>query len=433
MDSETCSVAAKPVSAVKNVQGRVILVLILFLTLLVAYLDRVNVSVLMADNSFLTDMGIKGQLVQMGLLMTSFLVAYGLSNVITGPIGDWLGPRKAMSISILFWVIAVSFGAMSSTFAIMLLSRVILGVGEGMHWPMQSTFVKNWFPPHERGKANSVWLLGLMVGPAVAMPAFTAVIGEWGWRFSFWGLAVLGLVPLALIWFVTADRPRESKYISKEELTYLEAELEKESQAEKSTHTASVKERLKIIVTDYRFWLLTLCYFAIACVFWGVMAWLPSYLKVARGFSWTQMGAFSALPYVLGGISVLVFGHLSDKLGRQAPFLMVSQFGTALFIYLGAVATDNFVSAILISLGIASVACGLPAAWSLLQKIIPADSVGTGAGVMNGVSNGCSAFSPVLIGFFISITGSYMGGLMFLVGVGILGGICMLVLTLKKY
>ena len=145
------------------------------------------------------------------------------------------------------------------------------------------------------------------------------------------------------------------------------------------------------------------------------------------------MGAFSALPYVLGGISVLVFGHLSDKLGRQAPFLMVSQFGTALFIYLGAVATDNFVSAILISLGIASVACGLPAAWSLLQKIIPADSVGTGAGVMNGVSNGCSAFSPVLIGFFISITGSYMGGLMFLVGVGILGGICMLVLTLKKY
>ena len=191
MDSETCSVAAKPVSAVKNVQGRVILVLILFLTLLVAYLDRVNVSVLMADNSFLTDMGIKGQPVQMGLLMTSFLVAYGLSNVITGPIGDWLGPRKAMSISILFWVIAVSFGAMSSTFAIMLLSRVILGVGEGMHWPMQSTFVKNWFPPHERGKANSVWLLGLMVGPAVAMPAFTAVIGEWGWRISYCGLAVL--------------------------------------------------------------------------------------------------------------------------------------------------------------------------------------------------------------------------------------------------
>ena len=56
---------------------RVILVIILFVTLLVAFLDRVNVSVLLADNQFLTDMGIKGHPVQMGILMTLFLIAYG--------------------------------------------------------------------------------------------------------------------------------------------------------------------------------------------------------------------------------------------------------------------------------------------------------------------------------------------------------------------
>ena len=49
---------------------RWVMVLILLLTLLVAYIDRVNVSVLMADNTFLTDMGIKGDPVSMGLLMT---------------------------------------------------------------------------------------------------------------------------------------------------------------------------------------------------------------------------------------------------------------------------------------------------------------------------------------------------------------------------
>ena len=89
---------------------RWIMVLILLLTLLVAYVDRVNVSVLMADNAFLADMGIKGNPVAMGLLMTAFLAAYGLGNVFLSPIGDILGPRKAMSLSILLWCVALFMG-----------------------------------------------------------------------------------------------------------------------------------------------------------------------------------------------------------------------------------------------------------------------------------------------------------------------------------
>ncbi len=110
--------------AIKSATGRLALVIILFITLLVAYLDRVNVSVLMADPTFLTEMGIIGQPVQMGLLMTTFLIAYGIANVVTGPLGDWIGPRKAMSLSILLWTIAVSFGGMATTFAMMLTARV---------------------------------------------------------------------------------------------------------------------------------------------------------------------------------------------------------------------------------------------------------------------------------------------------------------------
>ncbi|HEY3426203.1 MAG TPA: MFS transporter [Negativicutes bacterium] len=419
--------------AIKSATGRLALVIILFITLLVAYLDRVNVSVLMADPTFLTEMGIIGQPVQMGLLMTTFLIAYGIANVVTGPLGDWIGPRKAMSLSILLWTIAVSFGGMATTFAIMLTARVVLGIGEGMHWPMQSSFVKNWFPPSERGKANSVWLLGLMVGPAIAMPMFAAVVGEWGWRVSFLGLGALGIIPLLLIWFFTADHPRDSKHISQVERDYIETALAEEAKVEAATRTESLGERLKTFVFNYRFWLLTFNYFAIACIWWGTMAWLPSYLKVVRGFSWSQMGALSALPYILGGISVLLVGHLSDRLGRRAPFLTLAQFGSALFIYLGATASDNMTSAILMSLGIAFVGAGLPVSWTLLQRIVPAKAVGAGAGMMNGVSNGGSAFSPVLIGFFIALTGSYVGGLMFLVGVGILGGLCMMVLTFQKY
>jgi sugar phosphate permease len=412
---------------------RIVLVVILLVTLLVAYLDRVNVSVLVADDTFLKAMGIVGQPVRIGLLMSVFLAAYGLSNVLLSPIGDWIGPRKAMSLSILLWALALVFGGLAWSFTMMLMSRVALGVGEGMQWPMQSKFVKHWFPPKQRGKANSVWLVGLMVGPAVAMPFFSWIIGDLGWRPTFFVLASMGLVPLVLLWFFTTDHPRQNKRISAAERDAIEAGLKPELEAEAATGKQSVQASIKSFMGNYRFWLLTIFYACFASVWWGTMSWLPKYLKEARGFSWEAMGAWASAPYWLGAVNVVLFGWLSDKIGRRAPFAALSMAGAAVGIYFGAHAPDNTTAAILISLGIASIAIGLPSVWTLLQEIVPGKAVGAGAGAMNGIANGASALAPVAIGFFISLTGGYMGGLMFLVGLTVLGFLCMSVLALQKY
>ncbi len=421
------------VDEMKPTRQRVILVLILLVTLLIAYLDRVNVSVLLADNTFLTEMGIKGQPMQMGLLMTVFLIFYGLSNVFLSPLGDILGPRKAMSLSILLWGISLVVGGIASTFTIMLAARVILGIGEGMHWPMQSKYVKNWFPPHERGKANAVWVVGLMAGPAIAMPFLTWAIQSYGWRMSFFILVAFGLIPLILLWFFTTDFPREHKGVNKAERDLIEEGQKSEKEMEALAGHTTVWESMKVFIFNYRFWMVTLYYFCLASIFWGTMAWLPSYLKVARGFSWAAMGAFASLPYVLGIASVLASGYISDKMGRRAPICIVSMLGAAAGIYFGAYAPDNTTAAVLISFGIASIGLGIAPAWALVQQIVPGKAIGAGAGMMNGVSNGGSAFSPVLMGFFISISGSYVGGLMFLVGLALFAACCAAVLSYQKY
>ena len=421
------------VDEMKPTRQRVLLVLILLVTLLIAYLDRVNVSVLLADNTFLTDMGIKGQPMQMGLLMTVFLIFYGISNVFLSPLGDILGPRKAMSLSILLWGISLVVGGIASTFTIMLAARVILGIGEGMHWPMQSKYVKNWFPPHERGKANAVWVVGLMAGPAIAMPFLTWAIQSYGWRMSFFILVAFGLIPLILLWFFTTDFPREHKGANKAERDLIEEGQKAEKELEALAGHTTVWESMKVFIFNYRFWMVTLYYFCLASIFWGTMAWLPSYLKVARGFSWATMGAFASLPYILGIASVLASGYISDKMGRRAPICIVSMLGAAAGIYFGAYAPDNTTAAILISFGIASIGLGIAPAWALVQQIVPGKAIGAGAGMMNGVSNGGSAFSPVLMGFFISISGSYVGGLMFLVGLALFAACCAAVLSYQKY
>lgn len=412
---------------------RIVLLVILFITMFVAYMDRVNVSVLVADNAFLTEMGIKGHPVQMGMLMTAFLIAYGIANVVFSPVGDYLGPRKAMSLSMAFWCVSLIVGGLTSVFAAMVTSRVLLGMGEGMHHPMQSKFVKNWFPPQERGMANSVWLAASAAAPAVAMPFFTWTVHAWGWRPSFFILVVIGLIPIVLVWFCTADTPREHKRISPAELLAIEQGMQKEREQQSAGGKTNVLQSIQIFVSDYRFWLLVVYYIVHTSVWWGLMAWLPSYLKTARGFSWAAMGMLSSLPFVLGIVCKFVGGYFSDRAGRRAPFMVFAMFGIAVGVYFGAIVQNNMASALLLALAIAAGSVGVPAAWSLLQGILPARAVSTGAGIMNGVGNALSSLAPIVIGYLISLTGSYTSGLMYLVGMAIAGTAASCILAVNKY
>jgi sugar phosphate permease len=388
--------------------------------------------VLLADNQFLLDMGIKGQPVRMGLLMSLFLLAYGVGNLVLAPIGDYIGPRKAMLIAVVAWILSVMIGGFATLFVTVLVARVILGLGEGLHWPMQSKFMKNWIPPGERGKGNAIWMIGAIAGPAVAIQFFTFVIGSWGGRPSFFVLAALGLIPLALLWFVVTDHPRQNKRVNKEELNYIEEALNEEAKKESSMLTDTLGQRIKSFVFNYRFWLLTINYFAVVGVWWGTLAWLPSYLKVARGFSWASMGLWATFPYAVAPIVSFILSHLSDKLGRRVPFMVFMHAAGALGLYLGAHTTDNITAVLLISISISASASCSTLSWSLLQSLVPSKATGSAAGAMSGIGNFFSALTPVAIGFFISLAGGYIGGLMFLVGVAALGAIAMTPLLWQK-
>lgn len=434
MENTAVKAAAKA-AAEKPTRARVGLVVILFITLLVAYLDRVNISVLVADPEFLAAMGLTDRPFEIGLLTSFFVFAYGASNFFLTPFGDRMGPRKATILAMSLWIFSLLIGGIAPTFTIMLISRLFLGLGEGLHFPMQGKFVKNWFPPLERGRANAAWVTGLMVGPAVAMPFFTTVIGSFGWRESFFVLMVIGLIPIALVYFFTADYPRDSKLVNDSELTYIETALAEEKQREASSEAAQVpiREALKEVVGNGKFLLMTLYYSCLGAMMWGALAWLPSYLKMARGFSWSSMGMWASAPYAVGIIFVLLSGYLGDRYNRRAPLCMISMMGAAAGIFMGATAADNTQSAIWLSLGIGFIGLGIPAAWTLVQTFIPAHSVGIAGGFMNGVTNLFSAFVPAIIGGLIALTHTYLAGMLMLVVMGIIASCAALPLLLKKY
>lgn len=416
---------------VKPTRERWIVAAILFIAVFSAFIDRVNVSVLMVDKTFLTDLGIDGAVAK-GMLMTSFLIAYAIGNVVLSPLGDIFGPRKAMAGCITVWVVAMLVGGLASTYVIIIVSRIMLGLGEALHFPMQSSYVKLWFPPAERGKANAVWQTGSAMAPAVAMPLFAGIISMAGWRMSFFVLAALSLIPLFLIWYFTADTPRQSKRVNELERDYVEAGQATETTATGEKEGQEFIAAFKACASNNKFWLVTLFYMMHVSIYFGTLTWLPSYLKNAHGFSWAAMGILASLPFLLAVGTKILSGYLADKLRRRSSILLAEMIGVGIGVYFAATVSDHNLSAAFLILGTGAVGLGGPATWTVLQSIVPGKSVGSASGLMNGLSNGVSALAPIGIGFLISVTGTYAGGLAYIVGCAVLGTIMALILYLNK-
>jgi sugar phosphate permease len=409
---------------------RFLIVAVLFVGIAVAYMDRVNVSVLAANDTFLMDMGIKGNPVKIGMLMSVFLVCYGMGNILVEWLNRRFGARGAMILSIVMWIVSLLIGGLAPSFAVMLFARVLLGVGEGFYYPLQSVIVKQWIPPRERGKANAVWSIGQSLAPAIAMPLLSYIVAVWGWRESFHALVPITCVPLLLFYFLVTDTPRGNKRVGQEELDCIKASLagEKEAKAE-----GGAWENFRLVARSGNYWLLVAWYLSLNLIYWGLISWLPSYLKEARGFSWQQVGWLSSLPFLLTILTKAYSGWAVDKLGRSAPILMGGMFVGAGCISGATVIENNYLAAVLLACASACTSMGLPAAWTLLQKVTPSQSIGTAGGVMVGLSTGISALSPVLIGFFITLTGGYAGGLGMLIGTALIAGCASIILVLRKY
>ncbi|WP_158215243.1 MFS transporter [Candidimonas nitroreducens] len=407
--------------------------IILFIGVFVAYMDRGNVSVLVADPAFLNDIGIAGNPVKIGLIMTSYLVAFGLSSIIIPPFVSFLGPRKVMVLGIFVWAISLVVGATAFTFTSILVSRVLLGIGEGVSYPQSAVYIKNWIPPQERGRANTGWVVGQSISLAVTTPVIALFIALSGWRESYWALVVLAFVPMYLFWAHTSDKPRDHKKVNRQELEYIEAGLSVEVTSGNEPRLG-YKERFFVFAKEPRYWLIVMWFMLMNFNSFGIQTWLPSYLKVIRGFSWGQMGFLASLPFVFLMFFKIGTGWITDKVSRNSVVRVLSVFSllAAACIYGAVITQNNYVSAVLIALSYALCGMGNAVIFVLVQDIVPAKVVGSAVGFLTGSSLLFASLSPVIMGYAIKL-GSYGAGLFVLAGASMMAAVITFILTLPRF
>ncbi|MHB0869965.1 MAG: MFS transporter [Chloroflexota bacterium] len=408
---------------------RYLVVTVLWLALMLAAFDRTNVSLLLADPIFLRDMGLEGSPERQGMVMTALLITYALSNIFLSPAADLLGPRRVLALMAAFWAATCGLMGAVASYPLLLVGRASRGVAEGPLFPIANRYVRNWFPPSERGGANAIWTSGQRLGLALSVPILATTIATLGWRHSFFLQAALAaLVALPAVWFLMADRPEATKRVGDAERAHIAAGSRGEG-----GRGWQGKQGLALLLGNYRYWLAVGYHFAVLAVYFGLITWLPKYLRDARGFDVGQMVLFASLPHLLSTTTGLVFGFLSDRFGRRGAVCAASLAGASGCVLLAALAPDPTLCALLIVLGFGFWGSGPPAYYAIMQRIIPGPIMATGIGIDNGLSNFGSAMAPVAVGFLIGATGSYLAGLLFLAAVGLAGSLAAAVLAVQRY
>jgi ACS family glucarate transporter-like MFS transporter len=95
--------------------------------------------------------------------------------------------------------------------------RFSLGLGEAVVYPASNRLVSAWIPSQERGLANGLIFAGVGAGAGVTPPLITYILVNYGWRWSFWISALIGLAAGAVWYIVARDRPGDNPWVTTEE------------------------------------------------------------------------------------------------------------------------------------------------------------------------------------------------------------------------
>lgn len=379
-------------------------VIALLILIVIAYVDRVNISVMLVNPDFLNHFGLSGNRAAQGSLMTLFLLGYGLSAMLLTPfLETLLGYRKGLMISVLLWAIFTALSPIMGSITALLVVRALLGISEGPLFSLKTMYISDHFRPGELGKPNAVSALGVSFGLVIGFPLVTFLMSHFGWFESFYVLAGLNLVVgLGLIHFFvrppTQAPAANPSTIAQPVFSRVWATF---------AHAWRTPMLGWIIVVE----IATLSYL------WGSSSWLPAYLTSDKGFSIKEMGFISSLPFVVSIFSKYLGGMLLDKIKpKQAPLIFA----------FGGLATALCMLGVMFSQAIPWLAFFLLAAnacWGIQGAAIPtliqyhaqADSVGTAYGLINGIGNTFAAFIPMLMGIVMASKGTVSSGFSVLV------------------
>jgi len=420
--------------AVRRSKARYQILSLLAIGTMINYLDRTVLGI--AAPQLTKELGINAAV--MGVLFSVFSWSYVASQIPGGLFLDRFGSKLTYFLSMTFWSLCtLAQGLVHGNGALFAL-RLGLGVSEAPCFPTNSRVVATWFPQSERAMATGTYTVGEYIGLAFFSPFLFMLMGAFGWRSLFYVVGAVGIV-FGLVWWKFYREPHEHPWINQAELDYIEAgggltHAKKDTAPSGAPAAAAGKSGFEWrtigrLLKHRQLAGICLGQFAGNSTLVFFLTWFPTYLATERHMGWLKIGFFAIMPFIAASIGVMFGGIFSDWLLRRGTSANVARKLPIIagLLLASTIILANYVEsnvAVIAILSVAFFAQGMAAlGWTLVSDIAPEGLLGVTGGIFNFAANLAGIITPLVVGFIVAATGSFVGALVFIGAVALIGAL----------
>ncbi|MGE8613997.1 MAG: MFS transporter [Achromobacter veterisilvae] len=419
--------------AQRPTRSRYLIMVMLFITVVINYLDRSNLSI--AAPALKDEFGL--DTVHEGLILSAFGWTYAAMQIPGGWLVDRVSPRLLYAAALILWSAATFFMGFAGSFVILFVLRLAVGALEAPAYPINNRVVTTWFPERERATAIGFYTSGQFVGLAFLTPVLAWLQHHYGWHMVFVSTGLLGIV-WGVLWFMIYREPRQFKGANAAEIELIQqgggvVDLDRRAREKKAPFSWN---DLGLVMSRRKLWGVYLGQFCLTSTLWFFLTWFPTYLVKYRGMDFIKSGFLASVPFLAAFIGVLCSGVLSDflirrgatvGLARKLPIILGLLISTSM---IGANFTDStpwvifFLAVAFFGNGLASIT------WSLVSTLAPVRLLGLTGGVFNFVGNLSSICTPIVIGFLVT-KDSFAPAIVYVSSLALLGALSYILLVGK--
>lgn len=375
----------------------------------VNYLDRVSIGY--AKLQFLSELHLNEA--EFGLITAVFFFGYIAfevpSNLLLLRVG---APATLTRIMVLWGIVIVSMMFAQNEYWLYV-QRFLLGSFEAGFFPGVLLYLSFWFPNHRRGRATSLFLVGIplsgLIGGAISgavMEGMDGLLGLRGWR---WLFLVDGLPAILLgvaATFVLTDKPANASFLSDAEKQVVIEDMEADRRARVTAASTTVAETLR----NPKVWLMVVVYFTMAFLNTNQI-WFPTLLRGAGAKSVTEAGNILVAVWIFAAAFVLLVCRNSDRMGeRKWHILVTGLLTTAAYLSLPLAAGNLWATAVLVAIAAATGYAVFMVFWTVPPVFLEARGAAMGIAMISALGQFGGLSGPAVVGWAFQTTGNiYVG------------------------
>lgn len=371
--------------------------LILFSIFILAIINFADKTVTgLAAVPIMTDLNLDYE--QWGIVGSSFFWLFSLASIVGAALSDRFGTGKMLMIMAIIWTIAQSMTLFVAGLPLFILTRVLLGAGEGPFFATAVSHLSKWFTPESRGFALSILNLGNTIGKAVSVPILVFIIAKFGWREAFVSLGVVSLIFVFFwLWLGRLKPP-----VSNNEVETVHSKID-------------WGKTFKILRSPTFVFTTLLAFIGYAVITYSLV-FNPAYLTEVKQVSPQTMGYMKAIGGGVGALLSVVVSIISDRIYKKTKniwksrvllsSICVSAAGVLFYLYTLTNSVPFMIFALILEnafILMLFTVCPI-----VVNSLLP-ERKGLMSGIMMGIATTSGIIGPIIYGKVINEVGAAAG------------------------